>query len=406
MAIKDKSLRKNRDFTLLLGGSTINSIGDWLLELALPLYVFIETGSGLSTAAVYLAGLAIGLVFGPLGGSLADRWNLRVTLVATNLLQIAALSPLLLVDSERIWPIYFVVVLQGLISSVNDPASFALLPGLVSDEQLLQANSAMSAGGSIARLIGAAAGGVAVAAGGLTVVIIADSATFVVGALAAWFMSRKRTEARSESAPSEGSDSSIRAGLREVRSRSQVSALIWIQALAMVGFGAFPILFIAFVTTTLEGGPSEVGLIRASSAAGGLLAAGVISGLAAKRHPARVMVGGYFLFAVLVFAFANAPSVSTALGIYVVLFPMSGFPNVATSVGMTSSVQLFCPPKMHGRVGGLMSAAGSLGFGIGALAGGLLLGTFTARTLFNVQSAILLGCGLIGLFYVVPPAPK
>ncbi|MFV1991286.1 MAG: MFS transporter, partial [Acidimicrobiales bacterium] len=132
----------------------INSIGCWLLELALPLYIFYETRSGLATAAVYLARLAIGLVFGPLGGSLTDRWNLRVTLVATNLLQVAALSPLLLVDSERTWPVYVVVVLQGLISRVNNPARFALLPRLVRDEQLLRANSAMSAGGSIARLVG------------------------------------------------------------------------------------------------------------------------------------------------------------------------------------------------------------------------------------------------------------
>lgn len=61
-----------------VGGSTIIGGGDWLLEFALPLYVLVDTESGLSTAAVYLIGLVVGLVLGPIGGALADR-NIRET---------------------------------------------------------------------------------------------------------------------------------------------------------------------------------------------------------------------------------------------------------------------------------------------------------------------------------------
>ena len=155
MADRERSLRNNRDFALLVGGTTVNGIGDWLLELALPLFVFLETGSGILTAAVYIVGLAVGVLFSPWGGSLADRWPLKATLVTTNMLQVGALAPLLLVNRDRLWPLFVVVVLQGLIASVNDPAGFALLPRLVREGQLVRANSAMSAGESISRLIGA-----------------------------------------------------------------------------------------------------------------------------------------------------------------------------------------------------------------------------------------------------------
>jgi MFS family permease len=215
-----------------LGGTTVNGIGDWLLELALPLYVFIETGSGTATAVVYIARLLVGVVFGPLGGSFADRWQLRDTLVGTNLLQVVALGPLLAVDSDRIWPVYVVVVAQGLISTVNDPAGFALLPRLVSDDQLVSANSALSAGASIARLIGAAAGGIAVATGGISAVAAADAATFVIGALAAAMMSPAANQSPPGDRSSSSTDASIRTGLRELRSRPAVAALIWIQSLA------------------------------------------------------------------------------------------------------------------------------------------------------------------------------
>lgn len=102
-------------------------------------------------------------------------------------------------------------------------------------------------------------------------------------------------------------DSSIRTGLREVRARPAVAALIWIHGLAMLVFGAFPVLFIVFVTDYLNGGGTEVGVIRASSAFGGLLAAAVIGGLAKKHHPANVMAGRYLAFGVVAFAFVNAP---------------------------------------------------------------------------------------------------
>lgn len=109
------------------------------------------------------------------------------------------------------------------------------------------------------------------------------------------------------------------------------------------------------------------------------------------------------MFGVVAFLFVNAPSVTTALWVYLVLFAMSGFPNVAAQVGTRSTAQLLCPPDVLGRLGGLMSAASAPGMGVGSLAAGLLLATFTARTLFNGQVAVLVLCGLIAVLFVVRP---
>lgn len=399
----EQSLRRNRDFGLLFTGATVNGIGDWLLELALPLYVFVETGSGIATAGVYIAKLIVRLVVGPLGGSLADRWPLRTTLVTTNLLQILALVPLFAVSTDRIWLVFIVVVAQGMIGSVNDPAGFALMPRIVGSEQLIAANSTMSAGDSVARLIGAAAGGIAVEVGGPSAVVLAGSATFVVGAVSASLMSR-RTNQPSMTDDSGSVDTSIRAGLAEVRKRPAMAALIGVQGLAMFGFGAFPVLFIVFVTESLDGDGSDVGLIRASSALGGLIAAAVVGSFASKRDPAQVMSGGYLLFAVVAFLFVNAPSVTTVLWVYLLLFAMSGFPNVASQVGTRSTAQQLCPSEVLGRLGGLMSASGALGMGLGSVAAGLLLEVFSARILFNGQVVVLALCGAFSFLFIAQRA--
>ena len=102
------SIWQNRDFRLVLAGGLVNNIGDWLLTVALPIFVFTESGSGRNAAAVFLVELIVGVFLGPYGGSLADRWDLRRTIIATNLLQAVTLLPLLAVTRDRLWPAFVV----------------------------------------------------------------------------------------------------------------------------------------------------------------------------------------------------------------------------------------------------------------------------------------------------------
>lgn len=402
-------LRRNRDFSLVLAGGVVNDIGDWLLEIALPVYVYLETGSGLATAAVYVIDLVVGVVLGPLGGSLADRWPLRRTLVATNVVQAIALLPLLAVEGDRIWPIYVVAALQSIVQQVNNPASFALLPRLVDSGQLVAANAAASSGWSIARLIGSPIGGIAVAVGGIEAVLVADAATFLLAAVATSMVSdRANRHADMDGATPDGSDAgtSVRAGIAEVRSRPPVAALVGVEALARVAVAAFPVLFIVFVADELGGGGTEVGIIRGSSAVGGLLAAAVMTRASNRYHPAATMVAGFLSFGVIGLGFVNAPEFTTTLWVYLVLFGLSGFPNVTAQVGLRSTAQVLCPPRVLGRLSGLMSATGAVGAAVGAIGAGLLLEVWSARTLFNTQVACFAACGVIGYLYVYRPVQR
>jgi MFS family permease len=397
------SLLRNRDFALVLVGGTVNNIGDWMLEIALPVYVYLATGSGLATAAVYVIELVAGVTLGPIGGSLADRWSLRPTLVITSVMQAITLLPLLAVESHRVWPVYLVSALQGVIRQVNDPASFAMFPRLVDDDQLVRANALASSGSSLARLIGSPIGGIAVATGGLGAVVAADAATFAISAITTAMISLRGDHVAAGSSDASSRDTSVRSGLREVRARPPVAALVGIQALARVAFAAFPVLFIAFVANYLDGGGTEVGIIRAGAAFGGIAAALTISGVARRFNPAAVMVVGFLAFGVIGLGFVNAPSFTTDLWAYVVLFGLTGFPNITAQVGMQSTAQELCPPAMLGRLSGLMSATGALGAGVGSIGAGLLLNVFSARTLFNGQVTIYTVCGVLAYVFVLRP---
>jgi MFS family permease len=399
-----KSPWRNRDLVLVLVGGTVNNVGDWMLAVALPVYVYVETKSGLATAAVFLIELVVGVGLGPIGGSVADRWNLRATLVVTNALQAVALLPLLAVTPSRLWPVFVVAALQALIQQVNDPASFALVPRLVVDEQLVRVNAALSSGGSLARLIGAPLGGIAVATRGLGAVVVADAATFAIGALSAWLIRSaavRRSAVRLDG--SEQADPSVRAGLRLVRASSQLGAMLGVQGVVHLAFGAFSVVFVAFVADYLHGGGTEVGVIRGSAAFGGIVSGLVIARFAHRWDAPLVMVAGYALFFVIGLGFVNAPSFTTTLWIYVVLFALSGFPNVTSQVGTSATLQQLAPREALGRLSGLSGAVAALGSGIGSIGTGALLELTTARVLFNAQTSCMAVCAVIGYVGVLRP---
>ncbi|MEZ5219234.1 MAG: MFS transporter [Ilumatobacteraceae bacterium] len=398
------ALWRERDVALIFGAGVVNDIGDWMLEIALPVYVYLETGSGLKTAAVYVIELLVGVVLGPIGGSLADRWPLRRTLLGTNVAQAVGLLPLLAVQPGRIWPVYLVTVIQGVIRQLNDPASFALLPRLVDDARLVELNSLLASGWAFSRLVGSPLGGAVVAVGGIKTVLVADALTFVVAAIAITRISdRAEVLAAGGTAEEESTDTSVRAGIRVVRSLPPVAALVLVRGLAAIAFSAFPVIFIVFVADYLDGGGTEIGLIRGTSAFGGMVAAVVVGRVAKRFHPAQVMVVGYLSFFVIGLGFVNAVAVTTTFWVFLVLFGLTGFPNVTASIGTTSTAQLLCPPAVRGRLAGLMGAAGSIGAGIGSIGAGLLLEVFSARVLFNAQTTTLGVAGVVGYLLVLRP---
>jgi predicted MFS family arabinose efflux permease len=399
------SLWKNRDFRLVLGGGLINNIGDWLLTLALPIFVFTESGSGRNAAAVFLVELIVEVALGPYGGSLADRWDLRRTIIATNMLQAVTLLPLLAVERDRLWPAFVVAAAQAVLQQVNNPASFALVPRVVDESQLVEANAANSSASSIARLVGAPLGGIAVGLGGLTTVVVIDVASFVAVAIATMFVRTSTSSLVAETPEDEESQSSVAAGWREIRGQPALVGFLVVEALASLSFAMFPVLFIKFVVDELHGGGAAIGIIRGCAAFGGLAASLLVIRVAKRTQPTTLMMWGYVSFAVVAALFINAPLVTRAFWVYMVLFALSGFPNSTSQIGTSATAQHLCPPQVLGRLSGIASAAGAVGAAIGTVGVGLLVDHVRIIPLFNVQAVVYLLCGIFTYWLIIRRSP-
>ena len=188
---------RQRNFTLLWLAGLISLIGDWALSVGLPIYVYLLTHSVLALSIAVLVESIPNIVLGSVAGVFVDRWNRKYTMVVTNLLLALTLLPLLLVrTADRVWIIYIVSFALACFEQFFIPAQNALLPTLVKEEHLVQANSLNSLSSNLARLIGPALGGLIAAAFSLNGIVVVDAVSFLVAAM---FVALIATSATSQS---------------------------------------------------------------------------------------------------------------------------------------------------------------------------------------------------------------
>jgi MFS family permease len=395
---------RRRSFALLWAGAIVSDLGDWMLLIGLPVFVFQLTGSALTTSTVFVAELVPALVVGQVGGVVVDRWDRRRVLVGASFLQALLLLPLLAVDgADRLWIVYLVAAAQSGLARVCSPATAALIPMLVPREELAAANAMNAVGSSIARLVGSPLGGLAIQLLGLGGVVVLDAVTFVVAGLfvAAIRLPAPAAEPEQPTAAQASGGRHLVAdwvdGLRTIVRTPRLGAAIAIGAASQVAQGIFVVLFVVFVLDVLRADGAAVGLIRGVQAIGGI-AAGIGIGMLHGRVSNRILVGvGFVAFGLISLLTWNLSAVTDAVAVYVVLFMIVGVPAVATSVGLQSLIQAITPPSHLGRVfAAFETGAGALQ-AVGVVIAGALADRVGVLPILNVQASIYVVCGVAAL---------
>ncbi|MGI8827606.1 MAG: MFS transporter [Chloroflexota bacterium] len=238
--------------------------GNWILSVALPVYVYRVTGSTLATGTMLMAGLLPHVLFGSVAGIFVDRWDRRCTLIVTTLALAVAILPLLAVRSSSwLWIVYVVAFAESSLSQLL-VAETALLPNLVDTANLVPANSLNALNQNASRLIGPALGGLLVAVVGLSAVAAIDAATYLFAALMTIPI---RAPVGVEPVPDKSSRINWAGeggwatmwrewveGLRLVRRQRLLYGVFAVLALSGLAEGVLAPLFVAFGTKIVHGG--------------------------------------------------------------------------------------------------------------------------------------------------------
>lgn len=405
---------RQRNFALLWFAGLISLAGDWMLMIALPIFVYQLTGSAVATSAILIAKRLPGLLFGSMAGVFVDRWDRRRTMVVANLLMALALLPLVAVRSaEQLWIVFVVAFVESTIAEFFGPAENALLPQLVGEQHLVAANSLNILNNNLARLIGPAVGGLAAALLGIGGVALLDAASFVIAAgLVAAIGGQYRPAAGEHAAAGAWGRLGREwlAGLRVIRRSRPVAVIFALIAITSLGEGVFGVMLVLFVDHTLGGGARELGWLMSAQAVGGIAGALLAGRFGAAVRPALLIGVGGVLFGLIDLAIFNYPALYPGIRLGVLLFAVVGVPGVAMFTGVNVLLQGAVPDQYRGRVFGTYSTTGAL---LG-LAGTALAGQLGDRVpvvlVLNIQGFVYIVAGLLVLallrgYATAAPAP-
>ncbi|MGW4062537.1 MFS transporter [Amycolatopsis sp. NPDC004747] len=381
-------------FARLWVAAFFGETAEWVLQVALPVYVFQRTGSAATTALSIVLGLLPAVLLSPVAGVVADRWNRRAVLFGVCCGLAVVALPLLAEPGVTV--VYAVMAAQAALASVFEPARNALVPELVGVAEVTAANGLMSVNGSVARLAGGWAGGALLGFGGLTGVVTGYLAVLVV---AAALLAKPFRRVGAPVAPP-GREPVLRAwldGLRELTHNRRLRRT----GLALVGTsvaqGMFLVLFVVFVLDVLGGSEADAGLLRGVQALGGLAAGFALATVARRVAPAALLGWGSLALGLVSALIWNLSLATTALGLYVGLFVVAGAPGVVVGAGVLSEIQSAVAPERAGRVLSTTFAVIALGTTAGSLLAGTLVATTGPAVLLNVQAGVYVLAGALML---------
>jgi Na+/melibiose symporter-like transporter len=404
---------RERDLRLLLSAGLVSLTGDWVLRVGLTYYVYALTGSTLASAVMLVSSFAPQIVLSSLAGVFVDRWDLRRTMITTNVLLAIGLLPLLAVHRPgQVWVVYAVTAGEGCLQQFFFPAQQSLLPRVIDDERLATANALSNQNGDVSRLAGSALGGALAAAGGISLVTLVDAASFLASAVLI-----VRITATRRTGPA-GARAGVLARLAQLRSewadglrlatRQQVLRVIMVGVLiTCVGEGIMGTLFAPFVRSVLHAKVGTYGLIVAAQAVGGIGGGLFAASIGPRLHAIRALGGGAVAFGLIDIALFTYPLGFPAVWPAVVLMIMVGLPGALVNAAAMTLLQRHTEEGHLGRVFGALGAAEGLAIVCGAGAAGVLGQRIGIVPTLVAQGVgyVLTGMIVLMLLRSVTPAP-
>jgi MFS family permease len=399
------TLFRNRSFSSLWVSQVVSQSGDAVFDVALLWLVLVTTGSttlvGITQAAVLLPSVFAS----PIAGVYADRLNRRNLMIASNVAQgvVTAAVSLLYVTSELNFSLLVLMVLVLYTGTqFFTAANTAIIPRIVSKENLGAANGLFMLSTSANQLASYTAGGIVLATVGAGASITYDSLTFFFAAamltLVAKSYGQTRVGGAVQGKPQQGESGfwkEFREGLSYVRQTRVFLELIVFGFLVNFFSGGATVLFAPYVKVWIHGGALIYGLTLAASALGMIAGSIAIGKVNFRGYVGKLLFLGVAVFGVLMILAGLVTSIPPAL----IIVSLMGIVNAVINLPIQVLIQTQVPGEILGRAGTVMRSLLSAAPVIAAVLFGFLASVTTIGVLFIGAGAALM---LVTLLLYIP----
>ncbi len=372
----DTSPLRNRAYRRVFGGVAVTMLGQQMTLVAVPYQVYQLTGSSLMVGVTSIVALVPLVVFGLLGGAIADAMDRRTLMVVTSagaavtsaLLAVQALLP----GDGNLVVLWVLAAAVSGFAAVNQPARSAVIPALVGTEGVAAANALAMTVRQAGVIVGPLLAGLLIGLGDLSITYVVDALGFV----AAVFLLRGLPPL-----PPGGGAQPLHLG-RAVRGvwegfgflRTQPVLLMTFVVDVIAMLFAWPqAVFPELSQTTYAGDANSLGWLFAGISIGSLVM-GLTSGWVSRvDRQGAVVLAAIAVWGVAIIGFGFAPT----LWLAVLCLAVAGAGDMVSAVLRSSMLQLAAPDDMRGRMQGVF---------IVVVAGGPRLGDLRAGALASAAS--------------------
>ncbi|MDH3614892.1 MAG: MFS transporter [Gammaproteobacteria bacterium] len=389
----NSSALSSRNFLIYLTGSTVSLHGLWIYRVALGWFAWQISGSEFWVGVVAFTQFAPAVIFGPVFGVLADRFDRRKasivinSLSTINMLVLGALAAFGQVD---IIVLAILSLMQGALDGAHTPVRMTIVPNLVDRDQLQSAIASTSISFNVSRFVGPAIAGLIIATFGVGAAFAVNGISYLAIIAAVSVVRLKPVGSRSKKPSDVWSE--LMDGVRYVLDHHTIRGLLIIIAVASIlGRGALEMLP-AFADAVFQRG--SVGLAILTSALGvGAVATGLVLTRSTKWLNSNAIRISVIAAGVLIAFFGANSTFWLAVPVVIVL-------GVILSLGGVGSqilIQGLVDEDVRGRVSSLW---GMIAFG-GTALGSLIVGSASAA--FGLQGTVVITGLLCGAAALLSP---
>lgn len=283
------ALREMRTFLILWATQTFSSLGSAMTGYALVLWSYEQQGSALVTALLMVSSYAPYVLCSIFAGALSDRWDKRRTMLVCDALAAATTVATLLLlrtGALRIWHLYALNAINGLMNTVQQPASEVATTALLPRKHYQRVGSLRYLASSLTGILNPILATAMMALLGLEAVILFDLITFAVAFLTLLLFIRIPEGERKPSR--EPLMASVRSGLAFLRQKRGVLSLVFFLAAINLVASMFNATLPALLLPR-ESGRAAMGLVNCITGVTTLVGSILASLLPAPKSRVRVV---------------------------------------------------------------------------------------------------------------------
>lgn len=408
MRIIEKSLFKNKNFTLLITAQTISVVGNEMQYFAFALYVLNLTGSGTIFASILAIGLIPQLIVGPISGVLVDWLDRKKIIVYLDFLSaIVYISFFIksMLGTLTLSNIYLCVILTAIIQAIYVPAVGAIIPSIVNDSEIVKANSAKTTSVTIGALFAPLMAGCLYGSFGIKVILLINSVSFLSATIMEILITLKTDLKKLEKNILKAFINDFKEGFSFINNHKVLRLIVpFAFILNTIIFPACSVGTPYLSKLIFKFSDYQFGIVQSISIVGLIIGALITPFLCKKIKVERLFVLSIHSFGIILIAFAleALPFIMDILNykiVIMIIFALSmliaSLVSAVINVSLNSMLQQVTPNNILGRVSSIAITLLMVAVPFGQMIYGIAFDNVNISIVYLISAALLFLLGII-----------